>query len=106
MSAPLNSPSPWLSRIGLLILGLGAFGLAYVLASRPTGPRISQQPTSPEGMVWIDGGEFRMGTDAEDAWRDEKPSHRVRIDGFWIDATEVTSVCTGRATMKWDCDCS
>jgi len=42
-------------------------------------------------MVWIAGGEFQMGSSAESAWPDEKPVHRVRVDGFWIDETEVTN---------------
>jgi formylglycine-generating enzyme len=46
---------------------------------------------APPGMVWIPGGEFTMGTDAKMAWQEEKPSHRVRVDGFWMDATEVTN---------------
>ena len=32
-----------------------------------------------------------MGTDAELGWPDEKPAHRVRVDGFWMDETEVTN---------------
>jgi formylglycine-generating enzyme len=87
MSPHLMPPSPGLSRIGLLILGLAAFGLTYTLARRAPG----LQTSPPPGMVWIASGEFRMGTDAEVAWGDEKPSHRVWIDGFWIDATEVTN---------------
>ncbi len=43
------------------------------------------------GMKWIPGGQFTMGTDAENAWPDEKPSHQVHVDGFWIDETEVTN---------------
>lgn len=46
----------------------------------------------PEGMVWIPGGEFTMGgVDGDsDARPDEYPAHRVRVDGFWMDQTEVT----------------
>ncbi len=45
---------------------------------------------APEGMVWIPGGEFSMGSeDAE--MRDARPFHRVAIDGFWMDQTEVTN---------------
>ena len=45
---------------------------------------------APEGMVWIPGGEFSMGS--EDAsMRDAHPFHRVAIDGFWMDQTEVTN---------------
>jgi len=42
-------------------------------------------------MVWIPGGEFTMGSDAEDAQPDERPSHRVRVHGFFMDVTEVTN---------------
>ena len=50
-----------------------------------------QPQASTEGMVWIPAGNFVMGTDAEVGWPDEKPAHPVRVDGFWIDATEVTN---------------
>jgi formylglycine-generating enzyme required for sulfatase activity len=42
-------------------------------------------------MVWIPGGQFTMGTDDEQGWPDEKPSHQVAVDGFWMDTTEVTN---------------
>jgi formylglycine-generating enzyme required for sulfatase activity len=41
-------------------------------------------------MVWIPGGEFTMGTDSDLGKPDEKPAHRVRVDGFWMDETDVT----------------
>lgn len=45
---------------------------------------------APEGMVWIPGGEFSMG--CEDAeMRDARPFHRVALDGYWMDKTEVTN---------------
>jgi formylglycine-generating enzyme len=44
-----------------------------------------------EGMVWINGGEFMMGGDNSQAAADEYPKHKVSIDGFWMDATEVTN---------------
>jgi formylglycine-generating enzyme len=40
-------------------------------------------------MVWIEGGEFRMGSDTH--YREEAPSHSVRIDGFFIDPYPVTN---------------
>jgi formylglycine-generating enzyme len=40
-------------------------------------------------MVWIEGGEFRMGSDAH--YPEEAPAHRVRVDGFFIDAHPVTN---------------
>src|SRR3954449_8942764 len=67
----------------LLLLGAGAFTATYALV------RWADQP--PAGMVWIPGGEFTMGSDDELAWPDEKPGHRVRVAGFWMDETEVTN---------------
>jgi len=45
---------------------------------------------SPKGMVWIPAGEFTMGTESPYARDDEKPAHRVRVDGFWVDEAPVT----------------
>ena len=61
-------------------------------ANRPDAPQNSRQDKAiPQGMVWTAGGEFTMGTADKNAWPDEKPAHRVRVDGFWIDETEVTN---------------
>jgi formylglycine-generating enzyme len=40
-------------------------------------------------MVWIPGGEFGMGSDRH--YPEERPVHRVSVDGFWIDRTPVTN---------------
>src|SRR5262249_12822595 len=40
-------------------------------------------------MVWIEGGEFRMGSDTH--YSEEAPAHRVRVDGFFIDPYPVTN---------------
>ena len=45
---------------------------------------------APPGMVWVPGGEFHMGSDAP-PFDDARPVHRVHVDGFWMDATEVTN---------------
>lgn len=62
----------------------------------PTAPKLASrgapppsEPT-PEGMVWIPGGEFLMGS--ETGFPDELPVHRVTVDGFWMDETEVTNL--------------
>jgi formylglycine-generating enzyme len=67
----------------------------------PTAESTSRPPGSaPDGMVWIPGGEFSMGAqdppDMNDpvgmkATADSRPIHRVVVDGFWMDATEVTN---------------
>ena len=40
-------------------------------------------------MVWIPGGTFRMGSDRH--YPEERPSHRVSVDGFWMDRYPVTN---------------
>lgn len=76
--------------------------------------------TDTKDMVWIPGGEFSMGSKnplkesaasqsasttkssatacqaeghctAQDDMRDARPIHRVYVDGFWMDKTEVTN---------------
>lgn len=57
--------------------------------------------SAPEGMVWIPGGEFSMGAadpKGDDnnavgmqATDDSRPIHRVYVDAFWMDKTEVTN---------------
>jgi formylglycine-generating enzyme required for sulfatase activity len=50
-------------------------------------------------MVWIPGGEFSMGaadspSDGEtgmQATKDSRPIHRVYVDGFFMDAIDVTN---------------
>ena len=43
------------------------------------------------GMVFIPAGEFEQGGDNDQASDDEYPKHKVKLKGFWIDATEVTN---------------
>ncbi|MGC1299909.1 MAG: formylglycine-generating enzyme family protein [Alloacidobacterium sp.] len=59
----------------------------------------SSSGTAPEGMAWIPGGEFSMGAndppDMDDvgmkATLDARPIHRVYVDSFYIDKTDVTN---------------
>lgn len=44
--------------------------------------------SDPEGMRWIAGGRFLMGS--EDFYPEERPVHEVEVDGFWIDVHPVT----------------
>ena len=86
---------------------LAACVLLAVAATTPatafvtTVPNAAKLPgPAPAGMVWIPGGEFSMGardpSDPHDevgmqATADSRPIHRVYVDGFWMDATEVTN---------------
>ncbi len=60
-------------------------------AADPLPPPMRDPPgPAPEGMVWIPGGTFRMGSDDVE-FADASPVHEVTLDGFWIDRTEVTN---------------
>jgi formylglycine-generating enzyme len=73
---------------------------AQVATFAPTIPNKRAAPTSaPRGMVWIPGGEFSMGAMDPPATTqagmnqavDARPVHRVYVDGFWMDKTDVTN---------------
>jgi len=109
---------PWVLPALIIVIAGGA-GIAFsVMRARPSTPAaVPGMPASdefsatvekpgprpepaPEGMVWIPGGEFSMGArspmNANDlvgmqATTDSRPIHRVAVDGFWMDATEVTN---------------
>jgi formylglycine-generating enzyme len=66
----------------------------------PTVPNTQPPPDhAPRGMVWIPGGEFSMGAaDPPDkdivgmqATTDSRPIHRVYVDGFFMDKTDITN---------------
>ena len=42
-------------------------------------------------MIWVPGGSFMMGSNDQMARNDEKPLHKVQLDGFWISETPVTN---------------
>ncbi len=56
-----------------------------------TNQTIIEGKLSHQGMVYIKGGTFQMGGDNNQAAPDEYPKHKVTVDGFWIDQTEVTN---------------
>lgn len=73
-------------------LAQDAFLPTRELAGPPPGP-------APAGMVWIPGGEFSMGSKdprgdvcgGNEPMDDARPVHRVQLDGYWMDRTEVTN---------------
>ena len=108
----------WVAIVTVVVAAIAAFAVTRQDSSVKANeaPRVPDAATSggflptienktaptgaaPEGMVWIPGGEFSMG--AQDpgmndavgmqATTDSRPVHRVYVDGFWMDATEVTN---------------
>jgi formylglycine-generating enzyme len=51
--------------------------------------RTSPGSSPTDGMVWIPGGTFLMGSN--DFYPEERPIHRVVVDGFWMDERPVTA---------------
>lgn len=86
------------------IILLSALSTHLLVARADTfGPTIenstpASQP-APAGMAWIPGGEFSMGCNdprkdlcgGNEPMDDARPVHRVYVDGFWMDRTEVTN---------------
>ena len=72
----------------LIIASLLAFYLYFHHASRVM---VGDGVKGPKGMVWVPGGEFVMGSESHLAKANEKPAHKVRVDGFWMDQTDVTN---------------
>ncbi len=88
---------------GGILLGVGAWYLHHdtrgTASTKPPGE-------APPGMVWIPGGQFQMGSYDRLARPAEQPVHEAYVDGFWMDATEVTNAqfaafvdATGYVTM-------
>ena len=97
--------------ISLLILSFIYFFFEYSDQKNTTAPKpvsdfvnttenknnVPEQ--SREGMVWIPGGQFSMGCSSKAETlcsrggisADAAPIHSVYVDGFWMDATEVTN---------------
>ncbi|WP_367872769.1 formylglycine-generating enzyme family protein [Luteolibacter sp. Populi] len=135
-SGGVNPIHFWIAGGALAIAGAGAFGLvlwkdgqraaapaakaaetsgAIHAGFAPTVPNKTAEPASATaGMVWIPGGEFSMGSNDSGeslcgepgVTRDAQPIHRVHVDAFWMDATEVTNeqfqkfvVATGYVTV-------
>jgi formylglycine-generating enzyme required for sulfatase activity len=85
-SAVVKSQTP--TRSSWRRMGLAAAAL-LAAALMVTGFMTSKD-SAPEGMVWIPGGQFWMGSERPDMV-DARPVHRVTVDGFWMDRTEVTN---------------
>lgn len=92
-----------------IIVSLFLFGLLWscqsdtgsksrntAIPSASAQTRVSLSGASPESligtMVEIPGGEFEMGARSNQADPDEYPNHRVKVDGFMMDVTEVTNM--------------
>ena len=97
----MNQISLFPSRRSLAaVAAVALYPLIPIHAADPAQP--AKPPgEAPAGMVWIPGGEFQMGMEdptkshcegtGNDPMPDTRPIHPVSVDGFWMDATEVTN---------------
>ncbi len=62
-------------------------------ATQPVAPEATGLAAAlgPAGMRWIEGGTYQRGSEFPDARLEERPVHAVRVDGFFMDVTEVTN---------------
>ncbi len=100
-----HNPGNWI----LVVLLIGTLKVPAQPVAPTNAPGSAFLPTvanktpapvpAPADMVWIPGGEFSMGSDETGealcsqpgVTRDAQPIHRVYVDGFWMDTTEVTN---------------
>ncbi len=66
---------------------------------------VTTSPKDGMEMVYVPVGEFLMGSTADDkeAKDNEKPQHRVTLDAYWIDKTEVTNDQYGKCVGAGAC---
>ena len=70
----------------------GAKTLTYMVKAEGTPETDQPSAPPPEGMVLIPAGEFEMGSNDAEAQHDEQPVHKVYVDAFYMDETEVTNL--------------
>lgn len=89
---PPKRRTPWKVAVAAFCLAVGILLTVVWLHSERTSnkpsPPVLLTPVPPAGMVFIPGGEFLMGNDQGDEY--ERPAHRVLVQPFFMDITEVT----------------
>lgn len=65
--------------------------VAATLAAACRQQPVPLPPDGVEGMRWIEGGEFTMGSTGPGAMPNEGPERGVKVAGFWIDVHAVTN---------------
>ncbi len=90
---PPKRRTPWKMAVASLFVAIAILITVVWLyskpkANQPDSETIPSTPVPPAGMVFIAGGEFLMGDDQGDEY--ERPAHRVFVQPFFMDITEVT----------------
>jgi formylglycine-generating enzyme required for sulfatase activity len=105
LATPGPSPTPQVIKEVVTQVVLATPGPSPTPRPPAAGPTQAPAPTQvltpgptqvadKDGMIllYVEAGEFLMGSAASDseANNDEKPPHKVYLDAYWIDRTEVT----------------
>ena len=104
-----------LSRLNPIILFISII-IFNQSCKNQTQIKTEEQILQIPGMVWISGGIYDMGASDGDrmALPHEKPKHTVKVDGFYMDETEVTNaqfskfieatnyITTAERPVDWD----
>jgi formylglycine-generating enzyme required for sulfatase activity len=94
-------------KLGLALVGVMGLALVVGLACTQEAPKdkAAKKKTVPQGMVAVPAGEFIMGMSADEGFKEcqrhykdcksegftkEEPAHKVYLDAFYIDKTEVS----------------
>ena len=79
-------------KIGFREAKTPTLGAALLVCAFGAGCSVRDESATPQpGMIWVSGGEFTMGSDDPLARPRERPPHRVKVAGFFMDATPVTN---------------
>ncbi|MDA9184390.1 formylglycine-generating enzyme family protein [Flavobacteriaceae bacterium] len=81
------------NRISKLLFIVVVFSFFSCENEKKQSEKKTIERVNPADMVWVEKKRYLQGAKVNDpyAMNREKPSHHVTVDGFYIDATEVTN---------------
>ena len=81
------------NKISTLVFFLASISLCCKNENTSKDSSLNKQKAIPKNMVWVAEKTFVKGAKENDryAMMREKPAHKVKVDGFFIDITEVTN---------------
>jgi formylglycine-generating enzyme required for sulfatase activity len=87
--------------VGFLVIVFAGVAVMVVLSSGGPEHGKDKPKGAPEGMVWVPGGTFTMGSEEDRSLecdaanccgkKDALPLHTVELSGFWMDEAPVTN---------------
>ena len=110
----LQSQKKWLPAAGIVLIAILFLGFGWLMGGGSSKVFPTKTPTPVLGvgstmtsekdgmvMVYVPEGEFLMGS--EDGDSDEKPSHTVYLDAYWIDQSEITNAMYAKCVTAGAC---